>query len=617
MKNILRNFLTVFYSILIIFSMLLFSVGCDLLQQKPIEVKTVKIVGEDVIVVYADNTEKNLGPLTLEGINNNIDCTNENHVWESQSKIIYKTQEHFECEKIKIDLKSCLNCHEILIINATDLIEHRGGVSSCVEKAKCSICQKEYGDLDKHDYKTVKYDTENHWFECECGEIANKVKHLIVNNCCVCGYQVVDEHTHDYTALKFDGENHWRECSCGDKKDVEEHKGGNATCTEQATCETCGNKYGDLKDHQYNTLKKSGTQHWYECSCGAYETKENHKPGAAATETTDQTCTICGHIITPALGHVHTLHLTKVDAKPQSCTKEGNIEYYTCSCGKWFADNTATTEITDKSSVVIEKDEHSYTELKKSATEHWYECVCGAQSGIENHKGGTATCQVKANCSICNESYGNFAEHEYLTKKYNATQHWYECVCGDKSEIKNHYNDNAFCNDNQKCEECDINYISKKHKIGSIIIEENTPNTAYDLAFFKHLKQQYPDSIKFKNNVESLENLLCGTILEATFTCDLCQDQNPNGITIHIKINGQDPQHLISYNNTNHSFINGEIYKIDSNIMSLVDVGLLNILGGFDSNDLLSATKDKPIMLSNKNTDCCNEMLVIYVYNLE
>ena len=45
--------------------------------------------------------------------------------------------------------------------------------------------------------------------------------------------------------------------------------------------------------------------------------------------------------------------LTKVEAKEATCGTVGNKEYYTCTCGKWFEDAAAETEITDKKSVEI------------------------------------------------------------------------------------------------------------------------------------------------------------------------------------------------------------------------------------------------------------------------
>lgn len=51
--------------------------------------------------------------------------------------------------------------------------------------------------------------------------------------------------------------------------------------------------------------------------------------------------------------------LTKVTAVAATTTTEGNKEYYTCSCGKWFEDAAGTKEIADHSSVIIPKVQES------------------------------------------------------------------------------------------------------------------------------------------------------------------------------------------------------------------------------------------------------------------
>lgn len=66
------------------------------------------------------------------------------------------------------------------------------------------------------------------------------------------------------------------------------------------------------------------------------------------------TCSACGETKTEeidAKGHT----LTAVEAKEATVEAEGNIAYWTCECGKWFADAEGKTEITDKASVVIPK----------------------------------------------------------------------------------------------------------------------------------------------------------------------------------------------------------------------------------------------------------------------
>ncbi|MGM9609470.1 MAG: InlB B-repeat-containing protein, partial [Eubacteriales bacterium] len=56
------------------------------------------------------------------------------------------------------------------------------------------------------------------------------------------------------------------------------------------------------------TWQKDGTRHWHLCSCGAEVDVAPHTPDRSeATETEPVKCTVCGSIITPALGHItHT-----------------------------------------------------------------------------------------------------------------------------------------------------------------------------------------------------------------------------------------------------------------------------------------------------------------------
>ena len=68
--------------------------------------------------------------------------------------------------------------------------------------------------------------------------------------------------------------------------------------------------------------------------------------------TADRRCLRCGAVIEgeviPKLGH----DLRKTEAKPATCTVNGNIEYWTCSrCGKIFSDEAGTAEITQAQTV--------------------------------------------------------------------------------------------------------------------------------------------------------------------------------------------------------------------------------------------------------------------------
>lgn len=184
-----------------------------------------------------------------------------------------------------------------------------------------------------------------------------------------------------------------------------------SNCTEKGwdaykKCDLCG-KLFDMSDnplteipyralndnHDFDTTAwgyKEADGHAHVCSRNAahHDTVVPHTAGPAATETTPQTCTECGFVMQAATGHVHADHLTKVDKKDATCTADGNKEYYQCTCGKFFEDAAAATEITDHSSVVLPKTGHSYTvqnsdEAHKRSTAadcrefdtYWYTCA--------------------------------------------------------------------------------------------------------------------------------------------------------------------------------------------------------------------------------------------------
>ena len=58
---------------------------------------------------------------------------------------------------------------------------------------------------------------------------------------CTCAFNISacnetpPPHTHNYSIIKYDQENHWYECTCKDKTGFESHKGGTATYATKAT----------------------------------------------------------------------------------------------------------------------------------------------------------------------------------------------------------------------------------------------------------------------------------------------------------------------------------------------------------------------------------------------
>ena len=210
-------------------------------------------------------------------------------------------------------------------------------------------------------------------------------------------------HTHTYsTTWSTDETNHWHECSvCGDKKDVaahvdanndhncdvcdkkmSDHTGGTATCKDKATCTICGQKYGELAAHNYKTeWSTDETNHWHECSvCGNKKDEAAHTPGAAATETTPQTCTICGYVIKAALGHTHNFNQKNTSEtylkSAATCTKKA-VYYYSCTCGE---KGTETFESGETLAHTWE------TKWANNDSKHWHECtVCKTKGDEADH----------------------------------------------------------------------------------------------------------------------------------------------------------------------------------------------------------------------------------------
>ncbi len=109
-------------------------------------------------------------------------------------------------------------------------------------------------------------------------------------------------------------------------------------------------------DHSWaEAWSSDATGHWHVCTrtgCTATSIKESHVPGDAATETTPQTCTACGYELAPATGHLCVNHLTAHEANAATCTTAGNSAYWSCTCGKYYSDAEAKSEIMANSWVI-------------------------------------------------------------------------------------------------------------------------------------------------------------------------------------------------------------------------------------------------------------------------
>ena len=222
-------------------------------------------------------------------------------------------------------------------------------------------------------------------------------------------------------------------------------EGKDPTCTEQGKlshyiCSGCGALFSDsegideiheediiiaqLEHDETGTWFSNPDQHWKTCSrCGAEFMRDNHVfSGYEHTQDKvwTRTCTVCGY--SESSEHVeHTLSYH--EAVEATCTEKGNKEYWECSfCGKYFSDESATTEL-DKSEIVVPALNHLVPvkpiseDYGHNKDEHWL--LCGR----------------------CNEELsGTRSEHDYdVTFEFDAdnrtlTATSSACVCGYKPE---------------------------------------------------------------------------------------------------------------------------------------------------------------------------------------
>ena len=168
-----------------------------------------------------------------------------------------------------------------------------------------------------------------------------------------------------------------------------------------ADCNICGETR--TVTHNYNTSWSADkTNHWHECSaCGNRQDISTHTPGAAATETHAQTCTICGYVIKAALEHTHNYSSTwAIDAEGHwntcaSCNETGNYaaHVFENACDEECEICGFAREIA-----------HEITEgWESNADYHWHICsICGLKQDEAAHTpGAAATATTAQTCTAC------------------------------------------------------------------------------------------------------------------------------------------------------------------------------------------------------------------------
>ena len=263
-----------------------------------------------------------------------------------------------------------------------------GGTASCTKKAVCEDCKAEYGDLLPHDFTAEQAEEKYLKSAATCTE-----KAVYYKSCTVCGEKSTETFEygnplgHDYGAwTSNDNGTHTRVCSRDAiHTETENCSGGEATCTEQATCEFCGKKYGEPLGHTYKPEWITNEQrHWHVCArCDHIKDIGVHRfgewsivrrPTSTKTGERVRSCTICNYEETEELpvtgGYVLPYYKLTFETNGGSSLEpvvkiKGTVidlaEYsayrYGYTFDGWYADEALTQRVT---SVTLDADKTVY-----------------------------------------------------------------------------------------------------------------------------------------------------------------------------------------------------------------------------------------------------------------
>ena len=227
-----------------------------------------------------------------------------------------------------------------------------GGTATCLEQAACETCGGKYGSInpDNHSGQVV-------WTK-------TATKHSAAYDCCNAPF--VAEEVHE-----------WENGICSECKYECQHSGGTATCEQKAVCSACGEEYGELAAHTPETVPgkaatctETGLTAGSKCSvCGDILTAQSvipakgHTPGAEATCTEAQLCTVCGETLAEAKGHTAGAPIRENENAP-TCTEEGSYDeaVYCTVCEEELSRKTVKIEAAGHSPELVAGKDATCTE---------------------------------------------------------------------------------------------------------------------------------------------------------------------------------------------------------------------------------------------------------------
>lgn len=252
-------------------------------------------------------------------------------------------------------------------------------------------------------------------------------------------------------------------------------------------CDRCGKNFEDkegsveLEDvmtsalgHDWSTeWSRDEHDHWHRCTrCSATSDFADHDMvETSRVEPTDElegsvttSCSVCGHEHTevlPAIGHncickervlstctdhgyeiygcTHdgctytyrkelpllphsTSHVVAVE---ETCTKDGNEEYWYCSiCGFYYKNEACSAKFEDKNATIVKALGHNWpTTWEKDLNKHWHVCTRPGCSKVEEEE-HTYVCKVESAAFIASSATCE-----------SPAIYYYSCICGAKGKM--------------------------------------------------------------------------------------------------------------------------------------------------------------------------------------
>ena len=277
-----------------------------------------------------------------------------------------------------------------------------GGEATCIARAKCNVCNAEYGGKNPNNHAGTlggwQSDENKHWKEYSCCRVND------------------EEGSHDWDNGKVTTQ---PACTNAGEKTF--------------TCNECGRKKTEQIDATGHSWKQEWnsdeTHHWHECANGC-DAKDAYAEHADADK--NHVCDTCGKVLSECADD-NKDHKCDYCGKTLSECADDNKDHKCDYCGKTLS------ECADDNK--DHKCDYCGKTLSECAdTDKDHKCdYCGKT--ISNHTGGTADCCHKAVCEICGKAYGGLDPDNHTDLKHFPAQratilregnieYWYCSGCG-------------------------------------------------------------------------------------------------------------------------------------------------------------------------------------------